>query len=254
MDFASRLGSWVLATPRWKFLTVLFTLMFFRTGVTFVAPTLVPIAEHPYRNPFTDPYEHYLYWSRLGPYLAHQVGATDAATLTMFYFVFAILFSILMVRWIFAVLDDRLARVAMLVFALLPVSAVPYYWIFNDSLTLFLLACALDVRVIRQTDRISGCVRSIRGASSPSRFLQRTPGSAIPVVSAGGLAGDEQQAASAKTHRGALYAVGRLRIKALRRQRTTSSPRWLWPRCSKVTMPASGREPDSRRATTSVSA
>lgn len=140
---ASRLGSWVLDAPRWQYLTALFSLMFLRTGVTFVAPVLVPIAENPYRNPFSDPHAHYLYWSWLGPFLAHQVGATDAVSLTLFYLAFAILFSILMVRWLFGALDDRLARVAILVFALLPVSAVPYYWIFHDSLTLLLLACAL---------------------------------------------------------------------------------------------------------------
>jgi hypothetical protein len=141
----SRIGSWVLTAPRWQYLSALFTIMFLRTGVTFVAPVLVPIVENPYRNPFANPREHYLYWSWLGPFLAHQIGATDPVTLTLLYLGFAILFSILVVRWLFGVLDDHLARVALLIFALLPVSAVPYYWIFNDSLTLLLLAGALYV-------------------------------------------------------------------------------------------------------------
>lgn len=142
---ASRLGAWILDTPRWMYLAALFTLLFARTGVSFVAPAVAPIAQNPYRNPFADPLEHYLYWSWLAPFLAHQLGATDGRSLTLFYLAFAILFSILMVRWLFAELEDRLARVALLVFALLPVSALPYYWIFNDSVTLFLLACALFV-------------------------------------------------------------------------------------------------------------
>jgi len=135
----------MLDTPRWKYLTVLFGLLFLRTGVTFVAPVLVPIAQDPYRNPFTSPLDHYVYWSWLAPFLAHQIGATDGVRLTLFYLAFSILFSILVVRWLFAGLADHLARVALLIFALLPVSAVPYYWIFNDSMTLFLLACALFV-------------------------------------------------------------------------------------------------------------
>ena len=43
-------------------------------------------------------------------------------------------------------------------------------------------------------------------------------------------------------------------IKAVRSVTQTSSSRWLNMRCSKVTIPASGREPESLRPTTSVSA
>lgn len=141
----SRFAAWVLDTPRWKFLAVLFTVMFFRTGMTFVAPALLPIAKDPYHNPFTNPYEHYLFWSWLGPFLAHQVGATTPLTFTLFYLTFSLLFSLLMVRWLFTRLEEPHARIAMLIFALLPVSATSYYWIFTDSLTLFLMACALYV-------------------------------------------------------------------------------------------------------------
>ena len=44
-----------------------------------------------------------------------------------------------------------------------------------------------------------------------------------------------------------------LRIMAARRQRMTRSPCWFFARCSKVTMPHSGRDLDSRFSTTSVS-
>lgn len=142
-DPTSRLGGWVLETPRWKFVTAVFVVMFLRTGVTSIAETLLPIAENPYRNPFTNPYAHYQLWNWLGPFLAHQLGATSRTSLTLFYLTFSVLFSVLMVRWMFANLDDRLGRVALLVFALFPVSATAYYWVFTDSLTLFLLASAL---------------------------------------------------------------------------------------------------------------
>ena len=39
----------------------------------------------------------------------------------------------------------------------------------------------------------------------------------------------------------------------VRRQRHTSSSRWLWARCSNTTIPASGRDFDARASTTSVS-
>lgn len=139
----TRLAGWVLDSPRWKYLTVLFVVMFLKTGLTFVAPALVVIAQHPFENPFENPYEHYLYWSWLGPYLAHLIGATTPVTFTVFYLVFSVLFTALMVNWFFTRLDEHHARVAVLLFALLPMSATSYYWIFTDSLTLFLLACTL---------------------------------------------------------------------------------------------------------------
>jgi MFS family permease len=141
----TRLAAWVFETPRWKFLTVLFALMLVKTGVTFIAPAMLPIARNPYVNPFPNPYEHYLFWSWLGPWLAHQLGATSAFSFSLFYLVFSLLFSLLMVRWMCTRLPDDLARTAVLVFALLPVSAAAYYWVWTDSLTLFLLACTLHV-------------------------------------------------------------------------------------------------------------
>lgn len=139
----ARLAAFVLEAPRWKLLAVLFVAMFFRTGLTFVAPALLPIAQDPYRNPFSNPYEHYLFWSWLGPALAHHLGATTAVSFTLFHLAFSLAFTALVVRWLFTILDERRARVALLVFALVPVSAVSYYWVFTDSLTLFLLACTL---------------------------------------------------------------------------------------------------------------
>lgn len=138
-----RLAGWVLDVPRWRFLTWLLLVMFVKTGMTDVAPALLAIVKDPYRNPFTNPFEHYLFWSWLGPFVAHLIGADKPWSFTLFYLVFSLAFTVLMVRWLFATLDERSARVALLVFALLPVSATSYYWIFTDSLTLFLLACTL---------------------------------------------------------------------------------------------------------------
>lgn len=139
----ARLGAFVLETPRWKLLTVLAIALFFRTGLTFVAPALLPIAKDPYHNPFTNPYEHYLFWSWLGPFLAHHLGATSAWSFTLFYLAFSVLFTVLLVRWLFTTLPEPAARVAVLVLALLPVASIPYTWVFTDSLTLFLLAATL---------------------------------------------------------------------------------------------------------------
>lgn len=139
----SRVAAWCLETPRWKFLTVVFVVMFFRTGITCVVRDFLPIAKDPYHNPFTNPYEHYLMWSWLGPFLAHLIGATNTLLFSLFYLAFSVLFTVLMVRWMFTRLPDDIARVAMLVFAAMPVSTGHFFWVFTDSLTLFLLACAL---------------------------------------------------------------------------------------------------------------
>jgi hypothetical protein len=138
--FAAR----VLDVPRWKFLTGVFVVMFVKTGLTFVAPATLVMAIDPYTNPY-KPWEHYQFWSWLGPFLAHQIGATTAFTFTLFYLVFSVLFTVLVVRWLFRTLEDQAARIAILIFALIPVSAAPYYWVFTDSLTLFLMALALYV-------------------------------------------------------------------------------------------------------------
>src|SRR5690349_22503335 len=116
--------------------------MFVKTGLTFVAPAFLQMAVDPYHNPY-QPWEHYLFWSWLGPFLAHCIGATTELTFTLFYLVFSVLFTVLVVRWLFKHLEENLARVAVLIFALVPASATPYYWVFTDSLTLFLMACAL---------------------------------------------------------------------------------------------------------------
>lgn len=143
MKITSRVATWCLETPRWKFLTILFVVMFFRTGITCVVKDSLPIVRDPFHNPFTNPYEHYLMWSWLGPFLAHLVGATNTLFFSLFYLAFSILFTALMVRWMFTRLPEDVARVAILVFAAMPFSASHFFWVFTDSLTLFLLACAL---------------------------------------------------------------------------------------------------------------
>jgi hypothetical protein len=122
-----------------------FVVMFVKTGLTFVTPATLDMAIDPYTNPYDKPWEHYQFWSWLGPFLAHQLGATTELTFTLFYLGFSVLFTVLVVRWLVRTLDDQAARVAVLLFALVPVSAAPYYWVFTDSLTLFLMACALYV-------------------------------------------------------------------------------------------------------------
>jgi hypothetical protein len=138
--FAAR----VLDTPRWKFLAAIFGVMLLKTGITVATgPTLV-MAVDPFTNHY-KPWEQYQFWTWLGPFLAHQIGATTALTYTLFYLAFSILFTVLVVRWLFRALDENVARVAVLVFVLLPISALPYYWVFTDSFTLFLMAAALYV-------------------------------------------------------------------------------------------------------------
>ncbi len=139
----ARAAGWALDTARWKYLTWLAVVMFVKTGMIAVAPALLAIVQSPYENPFGSPHDHYLFWSWLGPFLAHLLGADRPWSFTLFYLACSLGFTALMVRWLFTTLDDRAARVALLVFALLPVSATSYYWIFTDSLTLLLLACTL---------------------------------------------------------------------------------------------------------------
>ncbi len=140
-----RVERWLFESPAWQLVAALLLVTLVKTGIwqipNFGAVRL--IAQDPFVNPFSDPNAHALYWSWLGPFLAWLVGATSAWSFFALHLLFSMAFTALVVGVAFRRLPAREARVSVLLFAVLPVSATAYFWVSNDSLTLFLLACAI---------------------------------------------------------------------------------------------------------------
>lgn len=132
-------------SPVRRVLAVLFAIMLVRTGIWYI-PNLEQaraIAVNPFVNPFTNPYSQYLYWSWLGPFLAWLIGAQSSLGFFLFYFAFAVAFTLLFVVIALSRLPGHTARAAIILFAVLPVSATAYFWVGYDWLTLFLMLLGL---------------------------------------------------------------------------------------------------------------
>jgi hypothetical protein len=129
----------------WHLAAALFAVMIFKTGI-WAYPSqdmFLRIARDPFVNPFTHPNDHYLLWNWLGPFVAWWIGATDATSYFLLNLALALAFTGLFVRLAILRLADRQARLALVFFFVLPVSATPYFWVGYDSLTLFLMVLAL---------------------------------------------------------------------------------------------------------------
>lgn len=142
-----QLERFVFAAPAWRLVTALLLITLVKTGIwqipNFGASRL--IAQDPFVNPFQDPNAHALYWSWLGPFLAWLVGATGPGSFFGLHLVFSLAFIAVVTATAFHRLPDREARVALVLFAVLPVSATALFWVSNDSLTLLLMAGAVAV-------------------------------------------------------------------------------------------------------------
>lgn len=140
-----RVERWLFAAPAWQLVVGLLLVTLVKTGIwqipNFGAMRL--IAQDPFVNPFANPDAHALYWTWLGPFLAWLAGATEPWSFFALHLLFSMAFTAVMVGTTFRLLPAREARVSVLLFAVLPVSATAYFWVSNDSLTLFLMACAL---------------------------------------------------------------------------------------------------------------
>jgi hypothetical protein len=101
------------------------------------------IAQNPFANPFSDPEQHYLFWTWLGSFIAWTIGATGGGAFLLLHLLFAVAFCALFIRTVFATLPETEARTALVLFALLPVSTTALFWIGPDGLTLLLMMAAL---------------------------------------------------------------------------------------------------------------
>ncbi|MDP3174131.1 MAG: hypothetical protein Q8M88_06815 [Phenylobacterium sp.] len=135
----------IFEAKAWRLIAAVMAAMLVKTGVWWM-PNLdhqVEIARNPFANPFTHEGSHYLYWTWLGPLIAHLIGATGNWSFFALHLACSIAFTAVVVGLLFSRLSDRSARIALILFAALPVSATAYYWVGMDSLTLLLMALAV---------------------------------------------------------------------------------------------------------------
>ncbi|MGQ0679928.1 MAG: hypothetical protein ACT4OM_09810 [Actinomycetota bacterium] len=97
------------------------------------------IAVNPFMNPFAEADSHYLMWNWLGPFIAWLLGASGFWLFFALHFLFAAAFTALFLTITVKRLSDRNARVAMVLYFLLPVSATSFFWVGMDGLTLLLM-------------------------------------------------------------------------------------------------------------------
>jgi hypothetical protein len=145
MRIVARTERFIFAAPAWQLITALLLIMLVKTGVWCI-PNLDKsrlIAQDPFLNPFSDPYLQTLYWNWLGPFLAYLLGAKGRWSFFALHLLFSAGFTALFIRTAFRHLSDRAARVSLILFAALPVSATAYFWVGPDSLTLLLMMAAL---------------------------------------------------------------------------------------------------------------
>jgi hypothetical protein len=145
MQIIQRTESFIFTSAKWNLIVVTMLITFVKTGIWYI-PNLdksLAIAQNPFANPFSDKYLHTLYWNWLGPFLAYLIGAKSVWSFFVLHLLFSAGFTVLLVSTLFRRLPDRAARVSLIVFSVLPVSATAYFWVGPDSLTLFLMVCAL---------------------------------------------------------------------------------------------------------------
>jgi|GEM_PF-650864 hypothetical protein len=145
MELLKKIESFIFESSARKLILVVFAIMFFKTGVWCI-PNLgssQAIAQNPFVTPFSDPNAHYLFWNWLAVFLAWVVGAKSTVAFFMFHFAFSIAFSLLFIKVVFTRFSDQLARKSLVLFSILPVSATAYFWVSNDSVTLFIMLFSL---------------------------------------------------------------------------------------------------------------
>ncbi|MBY4870407.1 hypothetical protein K6W76_28545 [Burkholderia anthina] len=128
-----------------RLIAVVLAVSLMKTGV-WAIPNLGAsqlLAQDPFHNPFSDPGAQYLFWNWLGPFIAWLLHATSTESFFILHLAFSCAFTLIFIWTLFSRLDGRSARIALLIFAALPVSTTAYYWVSYDSLTLLLMTCAL---------------------------------------------------------------------------------------------------------------
>jgi hypothetical protein len=142
-----RLESAVFDSRPALFCTALLGIGLIRSGIWWDPATddVRRLATDPFSNPFGDGGNAPVMYRWLTPLLAWVLHANSRWTFVGMQLMFAVAGTLLFYRTVFSRLSDHAARVACLVFFLLPLATHSYYWIGTDSVTIFLVIAAFAV-------------------------------------------------------------------------------------------------------------
>lgn len=101
------------------------------------------LAQDPFVNAFRYQQEHYMIWNWLGSFIAWCMGITSFKAFFLLHLSYSLLFTVAMALLLKRFLPNREARLAWVIFTMLPVAWTSYYWVGIDSLTLLLMVVAL---------------------------------------------------------------------------------------------------------------
>jgi hypothetical protein len=144
MPGLAKVERFLFESPTWTFLGTLIVLMLVKTGVGAIETVgySIALAKNPFVNPISATEDQYTMWNWLGSFIAWMIGATRTSSFMALHLAFSASFTALFAWLVLQRFEQRIARVALLLFAMLPVSTTAYYWIGYDSLTLPLMLIA----------------------------------------------------------------------------------------------------------------
>jgi len=137
----------IFDSPRALFIFGSLSLLIFKVGVSplpaFYKITIV--ASNPFRNQLSEPLDFYLMWNWLTPYLGWLTKLNSNQEMLIIHILLSFAFIAVVVVALFIRLPDAQARVAMIIFMILPISGSTLYWISYDGPALLLMALAIFV-------------------------------------------------------------------------------------------------------------
>lgn len=145
MTILDRIERFVYESSTRTFLLTLLFLMLVKTGLG-VIPNLGYfglMARDPFAHSITDAKAQYLMWNWLGPFLAWAIGVRGNGAYFLLHLVFSATFLALFIVLALQKFEPAVARTALALFAMLPVSTTALYWVGYDLLTLPLILIAL---------------------------------------------------------------------------------------------------------------
>ena len=148
MRFIDKICHFIYHSSRVRLIVAGLGISFIKTGVWYV-PNIDgwwPMSLNPFRNPFHDPLGQYVFWNWLGPFLAWLLHIRNPTSFMYFHLCFAIAFTVSFLWYIFSTFQETQARTAFVIFLSFGSSAMGYYWIGMDSITLALMMFIVLVR------------------------------------------------------------------------------------------------------------
>jgi hypothetical protein len=148
MRLIEKINRFLYQTNRLRLILIVFFVYFLKTGIWYL-PNIDgwwPMSLNPFKNPFTDPLGQFVFWNWLGPFLAWLLHIHNRTSFMYFHLCFAIAFTLAFLYYVFSTFAEEDARTALVLFLSVGSSAMGYYWIGMDSITLALMMFILLAR------------------------------------------------------------------------------------------------------------